>query len=191
MGARGGRSRLRLGPRGSRLGPPADARRPPPAARWARGARSLPCADPGGPAEAGRAAGQVRARPAPGLLGLARGEGKRSAAESGRLRVPAGLRRGGRAGRTGADARSLRPSSELSPGPSQAASCFGVPETLRGLAQVAEVRLRALPSRYTHHSHPRVRPGPETPFSPLKSLGDLRARGGRKESCSSLSKRVM
>uniref|UniRef100_M3Y4R8 Uncharacterized protein n=1 Tax=Mustela putorius furo TaxID=9669 RepID=M3Y4R8_MUSPF len=58
VGARGGRSRLRLGPRGSRLGPPADARRPPPAARWARGARSLPCADPGGPAEAGRAAGQ-------------------------------------------------------------------------------------------------------------------------------------
>ncbi|XP_032209564.1 translation initiation factor IF-2-like [Mustela erminea] len=53
VGARGGRSRLRLGPRGSRPGPPAEARRPPSAARGARGARSLPCADPGGPAEAG------------------------------------------------------------------------------------------------------------------------------------------
>lgn len=118
--ARGGRSaRLGRQVRGSRPGPPAEARRPPPAGRGARGARSPPCAAPGGPAEAGaRRAGE--GTPSPGPAG----------SRSGRADV---LRRAGRAegGRRaaarregGEDAHQLRPSGELSGGPSQAACSF-------------------------------------------------------------------
>lgn len=189
--ARGSRS-ARLGRplRGSRPGPPDEARRPPPAGRGARGARSPPCAAPGGPAEAGaRRAGEGTPSPGPAGSRSGRGDALRRAGRAEGGRRAAARREGGenRGGRT-PPAPLWRTLRRPLGGRLQ---FLRFPEALRGLAQVLEIRLRALLSRCSHHSHLGVGPGPETPFSALKSLGDLRPSARRNESGSSLSNRVM
>lgn len=150
---------------------PAQARRPPPTRRGERCAASPPCVAPRGTAKAS-AARQARARPAPGLLGLAlqRGDALRSLLKgkgwSTGCYVAGGLGEPG----TQLTSSALLATSHLAPipHPLDLFQFFRFPEAGWGRAQVIKVLLLPLPSRYTHHLHPGVRPGPETPSSRLK-----------------------
>lgn len=164
----GGRGRLADAGRGC-TGPPAKARRPPPAGRGrgAPGAQCPPCGLRGTAASA-RLGRRGHARRRACWVSLP-GEEARSAAF---LRAKGGPRAaarrgrggGGRRGGPGTHAHALLRSCDLRP-----PSVFPVPRAPSGRAQVLKARLRFPCPPGTAMAHTRERPGPETPSSGLET----------------------
>ncbi|XP_037667058.1 translation initiation factor IF-2-like [Choloepus didactylus] len=137
-------------------GPPAEVRRPPPVEHLVQGAQSRPCRvhrlSPAPlPAAPPARAGQARARPAPGLLGLAprRGGAVR------RFVKAKGLLRGERAGRTwDGNSPPADPFSSSHFAPFKSPPVFPDPRGPPGTSLMIKALTLRRRSLGSHHSHP-------------------------------------